>query len=217
MAREQSSEELIRTLVRDTTPVRPVPALRTSLAASLLTWTATAVAFSALAGAWPHAFTLVTTRGESALVLLGLAGAGAGALLYALAAAVPGRERAARVGGGISASGLAILLVVPLVGHFASALELQPAYSLRRDLVCMAGASLVGLPTAIVAGYLCLRAAALRRHATLWTVGLGGAALGAVLIQVLCGEGSLRHTLGSHVLAPGLLVPVLAASALRRS
>jgi hypothetical protein len=212
VARETETLELIRQLAREVGPLHRVPPLRAAMAQSLLAWAATAVAGFSLAvllGRWPRALTVVWGHPESALVLLGLAAVGGGALLYGLAATVPGRESGARLGFAVAAVGSVATLGAGLHGPFAPPGAGYRVHPLPWDLVCIGYVSLFALPTAAVALRLCLQRTPMRPFQTALAIALGSSSLGAVLIHALCGEGSQRHTLASHVLATVIAVPAI--------
>jgi hypothetical protein len=216
----ESTDALIARLARQAPAVQRIPPLRRALAYSGLTWLGTAAVFLALGPWWPSALVVVLERVEALLLCTGLAALGAGALLHGLAAAVPGREPAARLGSAAALAGGALIGCAALGGDFAPASARYQAYTLTWDAACFAFSVVGALPVAGVSLALSRQACALRPNATALGLALGSTALGAVLLQALCAEGSARHTVASHVLAPALAVPVLALvllGALRRS
>jgi hypothetical protein len=211
MTTEADTERLIRQLAQSAGPVTRVAPLGVALSGALLAWLATALILVVGFGPWPSLFAVVQNYTVSAMIFVGLTCTGVGALLHALSSSVPGRDDAGRFGIGLMAVGAANIIGVTLHGGFPNA---NPGYAeatLQWDLVCIVYAFVLALPTAGAALWLCMAAAPFRTRATAAALAVGSSCLGAAMVQLVCGEASERHTVGSHMVALAVGVPLLAA------
>jgi hypothetical protein len=138
----------------------------------------------------------------------GLLVLGAGALVFALASAVPGRESLRRIGlAAASAGAVLALLSVPLTG--GAGVEAIGAAWLGSVAFCTGAATLLALPASAILLRFVIRAHPFRPSRALVLGAIGGLALAVLPVQLACNvEGSL-HGLVAHSLAPltgGLLV-----------
>lgn len=202
-ADERETKDFVRELSRDLSPVERIARLRTAAMGVLGLWLLVTLAAVAAKGLTASLSDPSHMSGGYGAILAGLSLVGLGGLAAALAAAVPGREPAVRAGSGVLTFGL--LIAVGLGGLLlrGDPTAATPA-SLRSDVACLVLAGIVAaLPSLGALAYVA-RAAPARPVATLWGIGLGCVALGAFTAQLGCGDGSLRHLLMSHALAPAI-------------
>lgn len=198
----RSAEDRIRELARDLAPVRPIPPLRAALGAAIvLGLVAPFAAHWLLAspglrpgGSAVSSLPFVATL--AGLLLLALA-----ALAAAFAAAVPGRERAARRGARVAASGLALAVAGGLWGIVAGG-GLATGETIVGSLPCIGRALALGAaPVLLVCAFIVY--AAVRRPGAGTALALsGGVALGAFAVHLTCPSDSPTHWLLGHTLAP---------------
>lgn len=211
----ERTEELIRELAEDLTPVRPIPRLRVVLLCIVLLWAAIAVPGALLRGLRPDLLDALLASRGTFLVFGALALSGLGGILAALAMSVPGRDAAAGVGlvlgvgGLVAAAGLGTLLLLwnphPLT-----------AWVEAGDLGCLGVACGIAVIPAAGIVWFVGRAAPYRPLVAVLAAAAGMAALGAVAAQASCPYAEPRHLLVGHVLAPAvgavlLTLPLLAA------
>ena len=203
----RSAEEQIRELARDLAPVRRIPPLGAAAAAAV------ALCLVGLAAEWLLVGSEVRPGSEwrlaYAATLAGILLVALGALLAALAAAIPGREATVRLGTAAAAVGLALTTGGGLVGL------VQGAEPVGTDLATCLGCAIRVLtlgvaPVLLACGYLAW--AALRRPGLGAVLALaGGVALGAAAVHATCPIDSPHHWLLAHALAPAAAAAVLAA------
>jgi hypothetical protein len=207
-ARARETDDFVRELSRDLTPVERLVGLRSGALGVLAVWGAvTLVALVAKGVSATFAEPGGLASGYGA-VLVGLGLVGVGGLVAALAAAVPGREATARAASALLAVGLLLAL-----GLGAWLLSGDPAAavppSLGSDLRCLVfGLAFALLPSAGALLYVA-RAAPSRPAIVLGAVGVGCVALGAFTAQIGCGDPALRHVMVGHALAPLIGTAVL--------
>ena len=205
---DHSTEALLEELARDLQPVRALPRLRAVALATVGAWGLVVVAHAVaggglprLPGAWHGA--------ESLAVLAGLALAAAGGLAASLAGAVPGRERAARVGVTALLLGLLFALAaaaVPLIGRAGTT-----GFSAEASLGCVGHAALLGAVPLTVLGVFLVRSLVRRPRRSACAASLAGLALGAVAVHMSCtADGGALHVLMGHALGPTALAFALA-------
>ena len=134
------ADRIIDDLVGDLKPVRRIPRLRIVFAAIALAWGAGAlVKWMGGARMRPDLWTLLSSDVGFAAIFAGLLALGAGGLVLAVAAGVPGRESAARAGRGLAwAGGLIGCVVAPaLVLAQAAGVSMWPK---AEDYYCVRGA-----------------------------------------------------------------------------
>ncbi|MEE9609292.1 MAG: NrsF family protein [Myxococcota bacterium] len=196
----QSTEQLLSELARDLTPVRPIARLRSVLLGAAAIWLLASLVHWALGAPRPR----TGAWGDPAFVaiLVGLALTGAGALLTAVAAAVPGRDAAVRKGRGATLAGA---LLAFGAGAWAVALaepQGTPASGFGPGLSCALRASALGvLPALLLCAFLA-RGVAQRLSLAVVFAAVGGLALGAVTVHTSCPYGGALHALLAHALTP---------------
>jgi hypothetical protein len=189
--------------------VRPIPPLRASVAAVAGT------GLAVIGVGWLFGTHLPRVWADSAwsdslflVILAGLALAAIGAISSALASAVPGRERAARMGFRIGVLGLSFTLGSGLWGivrkPFVFGLGDLSAYS-----ACLVSALALGLASCVVACVLIGRAEMRRPNASAALAIAGSVALGAVAVHASCPAGDALHQLVAHASAPLITAAVL--------
>jgi len=200
----EETRAFVRELARDLTPVERIARLRTAALSVLAAWGALAAALLSAKGLSPSLSDGARLAGGFGAVLSGLALSGGGGLLAALALAVPGRVGAVRLGGAAGALGL--LAALGLGGWLLAAdpVARAAAPTLGSDAACLSVALVLALLPAAVALRYVARAAPLRPLPTLFGVGFGCVALGALAAQAGCADPALRHLLVSHAAAPVL-------------
>lgn len=205
-----STEERIRELTRGLEPVRPIPAIRSVLAAAV------ALGLVALAAHWLLGGPGLRPGGDAVsgppyvATLAGLAAVALGALGAALAVAVPGRERAAHLGIRVAASGLALALAGGLWGVAAGA-PVQAGAELDRCLWCMGRALALGVVPVLLACAFIVYGAVQRPGLGAVLALAGGVALGAAGVHTTCPSDSPSHWLLAHSFAPVAALLVLGA------
>ncbi len=215
----RSTEDLVQQLVGNLSPVKPIARLRVAASAVVALWAAAAVATSWMTGEWPR-------LGEAAFwsdpitvaVLLGLTVAAAGALVAALASAVPGREPLARAGR-ISAGSAAVWLIGCGLWAVAGG-ESEPAASLfAGSASCLAHGLVLAIPAALAAGFYLSRGAPQHRLIASGVAAAGAAGLGALAVHATCSVAGGFHLLLGHCLTPivaGILFALPLAGLIRR-
>jgi len=208
---DRRTETLVRELTDDLQPVRRIPRLRTVALLVLAVGGAAAAANTAITG-WP--FPLVTARlpsgeGSFLMMLAGLALAAGGALVAALAGAVPGRDVAARSGRLSAVVGVALAVGgatwwALMTGAKEAVLPLSSCFG------CASHALALALPPALVVGLFLGRALARRPLALSAFAATGVLALGAGFVHASCTDGGALHVALGHVVAPLVLAPLLA-------
>jgi hypothetical protein len=212
------TESLVAALTRDLVPVRPLPKLRTVLAAIGIGWLgASLLAALVLAPGWggPSAALGIAPFGAA---LAGLALAAAGALVAGLAGSVPGRDHARATGERVLAAGISLCGLGTMAAFLvAPGLESPGEHCLE----CLTRSGGLALLPALVATLYVARGAnhRLLRSCLLAAVGCG--ALGAISVQLACLVDGGKHLLIGHMLAPlvvGIVlgVPMLVVSMGRR-
>jgi hypothetical protein len=202
---EGSTEQLVRDLARDVTPVRPIPRLRSVMTGVVAAW-AIAVAGLLIDTAPSLDFVRGAAWGDPRFVavLTGLGLIAVGATLAALAGAVPGRENVASACGGVALLGIALaagggLWAVVTVGVSPG----EPA--LASGLACMSRAGVLALIPVGVASLFLARGFAQHPLVSAGFAVTGTVALGGLVVHVGCRVGGALHVLLSHALAPLLL------------
>jgi hypothetical protein len=198
----RSTEDLVQQLVRNLPPVKPIARLRVAAAGVVALWVAAVVATGWTTGAWPR-------LGEAAFwadpitltILLGLGAVAAGAVVAALASAVPGRERLARAGG--MGAGIAAIWLIGCglwaVGGSAS----ESAGGLfAGSACCLAHALVLAIPAALAASFYLSRGAPQHRLFASGVAAAGAAGLGALAVHTTCSMAGGFHLLLGHCLTP---------------
>jgi hypothetical protein len=205
-----SSEQLIHELARDVPPVRRLPRLRTVVAVVLAGW---ALAVGLMWGpARPLSEVVAGAAWGDArfvTVLAGLLLVAAGALLAALAGAVPGRERTAATAAGAAGAGLVVAVAGGLWAVSRAASPAPPG-ELAAAVVCMSHACALALLPVLAASLFLARGWVRRPPLSAGLAVMGTVALGGLVIHVGCRSGGALHVLLGHSLAPLLLGFVLA-------
>jgi hypothetical protein len=215
----RSTEDLVQQLVQNLPPVKPIARLRVAAAGVVALWVAAVVAMGWMTGAWPR-------FGESAYwsdpitvaALFGLTVVAAGAVVAALASAVPGREPLARVGR-ISAGSAAVWLIGCGLWAVAGGENEFAASLLAGSASCFAHALLLAMPAALAASFYLSRGAPQRRLIASGAAAAGAAGLGAVAVHATCSAVGSFHLLLGHCLTPiaaGLLFALPLAGLVRR-
>jgi hypothetical protein len=112
----RTAEEQIREIAQGLAPVRPIPPLRSALAAAVALGLVALAAQWLLGGPGLRAGGAVASSLPYLATLAGLALVALGAIGAALAAAVPGREVSARLGARVAALGLVLAIAGGLWG-----------------------------------------------------------------------------------------------------
>lgn len=206
----EPTERLVEELARDLAPVSPLPRLRTALVGVLGVWV---IAFAAMVlfGSGGSAPAGMVSHADPRFLLMG-AGFGVfavGAMLRALAGAVPGREPTARIGARVSAFGLAAVAcagVWALLGGAAARGEVD----LGGSLVCMSHAVMLGLLPMVGVALFLARAYVREPIVAAVFAATGTIALGVVAVHVSCQTGGWIHVVLGHAFAPFAVGCVLA-------
>lgn len=205
----ETAEEQIRELARDLAPVRPIPPLSVALGAALALGLAAVPAHWLLGGPGLRPGGAVVWSVPYLATLAGLVAGAVGALGAALAASVPGREVAARLGTRGAVLGLALAVIAGLWGVAAG--EALAGESILECLSCIGRAALLGAAPVLLALAFIVYAAVRRPGSGTALALAGGVALGAAAVHVTCSSDSPLHWLLAHTLAPAMAVLVLTA------
>lgn len=197
------TRDLIRDLASDLAPVKPLPRVRFVAASVLLLWLAIGVAGVALKGLVPTFWQTLAMPVSAGGIFAGLLVAGLGGVLAALALAIPGRERLARVGFALGGAGMTIAAGVGI-----ALLARSPLVEWRlpnvHDLPCLMTALVVGLVPALSLGWFGGRAAPFRPLTIALAASAGAAALGGSVAQATCPVADPMHLMLGHVIVPAL-------------
>jgi hypothetical protein len=199
---DRSTEDLAQQLVRNLAPVKPIARLRVAAAAIVALWFAAAVATAGMTGAWPRlAEAAFWSNPITVGVLLGLGIASAGALVAALAGAVPGREPLARAGQWAAGAAGVWLIACGLWAVGAGASE-PTAGLVAGSASCLAHALTLAIPAALAASFYLSRGAPQHRLIASGVAAAGAAGLGALAVHATCSVAGGFHLLLGHCLTP---------------
>ncbi len=206
----RTAEEKIRELARDLAPVRPIPPLRSALAAAVALGLVALAAQWLLGGPGLRAGGAVASSLPYLATLAGLALVAFGAIGAALAGAVPGREVSARLGARVAAFGLVLAIAGGLWG-IAHGDAPAAGEDLSACLSCIGRAFTLGAaPTLLACAFIVY--AAVRRPGLGTALAIaGGVALGAAAVHATCPSDSPLHWILAHTLAPVAAMIVLTA------
>jgi len=198
----RSTEDLVAQLVRNLSPVKPIARLRVAVSGVVALWFAAVVASSSMTGAWPRVREAAFWSDPIAVgILLGLGVVAAGAVVTALASAVPGREPLARAGRRTAGAAAVWLLGCGLWA--VAAREDEPAAGLfAGSASCLAHALVLAIPVALAAGYYLSRGAPQPGWIVSAVAALGAAGLGALAVHTTCSATGGFHLLLGHCVAP---------------
>jgi hypothetical protein len=215
----RSTEDLVQQLVQDLPPVKPIARLRVAATGVVALSVAAVVAMGWMTGAWPR-FGEVAFWSEpiTAAVLFGLSVVAAGAVVAALASAVPGREPLARVGQ-ISAGTAVVWLIGCGLWAVAGGESESTASLFSGSASCLAHALVLAIPAALAASFYLSRGAPRHRLIASGIAAAGAAALGGVAVHATCSVAGSHHLLLGHCLTPviaGLLFALPLAGLIRR-
>ncbi len=201
----RSTEQLVGGLIQNLEPVRPIPRLRAAGAGALALGAISSAVVISLRGIRPDL--VAGTVGPSvALIAIGLTVVALGGIAACVGAAVPGRERVARVGIGTLFAGLAVAAGAAgwgLVSMGAGAWE-------GLGLGCLTIAFFAGLLPGVGLLAFLVRAFPNRPAAALATAAGGAVGLGSISVHASCAVTGGLHVLIGHALAPLLGGAVLA-------
>jgi hypothetical protein len=207
----RTAEEKIRELARDLAPVRPIPPLRSALAAAV------ALGLVALAAHWLLGGPGLRAGGVGTWLTLpylatfaGLAFVALGAIGAALAGAIPGREVSSRLGARVAAFGLVLAIAGGLWG-IAHGDVPASGEDLSACLSCIGRAFTLGAAPTLLACAFIVHAAVRRPGLGTALAIAGGVALGAAAVHATCPSDSPLHWILAHTLAPVAAVIVLTA------
>ena len=205
----RTAEEKIRELARDLAPVRPIPPLRSALAAAV------ALGLVALAAHWLLGGPGLRAGGVGTWLTLpylatfaGLAFVALGAIGAALAGAIPGREVSSRLGARVAAFGLVLAIAGGLWG-IAHGDVPAAGEDLSACLSCIGRAFTLGAAPALLACAFIVYAAVRRPRLGTALALAGGVALGAAAVHATCPSDSPLHWILAHTLAPVAAMTVL--------
>ncbi len=215
----RSTEDLVQQLVGNLSPIKPIARLRVAASLVVALSVAAVVATGWMTGEWPR-------FGEAAFwsdpitvaVLFGLTVAAAGAVVAALASAVPGREPLVRVGR-ISAGAAVVWLIGCGLWAVAGGESESAASLFSGSASCLAHALVLAIPAALAASFYLSRGAPQHRLFASGVAAAGAAGLGAVAVHATCSVAGGFHLLLGHCLTPviaGLLFALPLAGLIRR-
>jgi len=215
----RSTEDLVQQLVRNLAPVKPIARLRVGAAAVVALWLAAAVATAWTSGAWPR-------FGDAAFwsdplgvaILFGLVAVAVGAVVSALADAVPGREPLAGAGRLVAGAAAVWLIGCGLWAVGGGGRE-SAASLVAASASCLAHAVVLAIPAALAASLYLSRGAPQHRLIASGVAATGAAALGALVVHATCNLTGGFHLLLGHCLTPifaGLLFALPLAGLIQR-
>jgi hypothetical protein len=215
----RSTDDLVQQLVHNLPPVKPIARLRVAAAGVVALWVAAVVAMGWMTGAWPRIGEVAFWSDPiTVAILLGLTGAAAGAVVAALASAVPGRESLARAGR--ICAGTAVVWSISCGLWAVVGGESETAASLfAGSASCLVHALVLSVPAALAASFYLSRGAPQHRLIASGVAAAGAAGLGALAVHATCSVASGFHLLLGHCLTPviaGLLFALPLAGLIRR-
>ena len=216
-----TTEDLVHELARDLPPVKSIARLRVVAAKVLVLWLC-ALAVSWLLGGHRLSVGADSSGGDWShwSVWVGLALLAGGAVLAALASAVPGRERAAEAGRAVAVLGVAWVIGSGLWA-VAGAEGARGGTPLAGSFACFGYAIALGLPPLWIAAAFLSRGAPASPLIASSVAVAGAAGLGAFAVHAICPVTGSYHVLLGHCLAPifaaGLFALPLAALIARAS
>jgi len=203
------TDPLIRELVQDLLPVKPIPRLRSVALGLLAVFAGVLAADWALGGAEPRPFQDAAWSSPWYLAaVVGVTLLAFGALASALASAVPGRAASTRIGLRTAVAGTVLALSGWLLG-LASGAPDHSGETLRGITSCSTRALVLGLVPALGCAVFAVRAA-LRRGVSTAALSLAaGVGLGTAAVQISCPSNSPVHQLVGHLLAPAAVIALV--------
>jgi Negative regulator of sigma F len=196
-----TTEERIRELVRDLKPVHRIPRLRSVLGAAVALVVVAAALHAGLGGPGLRPLPEPAARLAYLCVLVGLIGSMSGALVGGLAAAVPGRGRAARAGFWGAGTGLALATAVAAAGIVAQG-HGGLAVTWAGSSYCVFRSLVLALGPLLLAGFFIRKTATPHVVAAVAFAVAGAVALGAAAVHGTCASDDPGHWLLGHALPP---------------
>jgi hypothetical protein len=216
-----TTEDLVHELARDLPPVKSIARLRVVAAKVLVLWLC-ALGVSWLLGEHRLSVVADSSGGDWIRwsVWVGLAVLAGGAVLAALASAVPGRERAAEAGRAVAVLGVAWVIGSGLWA-VAGAEGARVGTPLAGSFACFRHAIALGLPSLWIAAAFLSRGTAVSPRTASAVAAAGAASLGAFAVHAVCPISGGYHVMLGHCLTPifaaGLFALPLAALIARAS
>jgi len=215
----RSTEDLVQQLVADLAPTRPIARLRVAASAVVALSVAGVVATGWMTGAWPRLGDAAFWSDPIAVaILLGLVVVAAGAVVAALAGAVPGRETLARAGR-IGAGAAVVWSIGCGLWAVAGGGSASAASSFAGSASCLAHALVLAIPAALAVGFYLARGAPQLGVIDAGVAAMGAAGLGAVAVHATCNLAGGFHLLLGHCSTPiiaGLAFALPLAGLIRR-
>jgi hypothetical protein len=197
---------LVDLLVADLTPVKLVPPLWQSVAATLAAGAVVAGIVSLTLGMRSGAWQDLAQDAGFLGVLVGLVAIAVAGCIAGLASAIPGRQSAVAIAAAFALLGVAATIgSATFLSTWGSAVSLLPNAA---DLDCMVGAILFSLFPIGVGLRLTWRTWAARPAATAVLTMLGTTALGTLIVHLCCPVLDGRHLLLGHCSTPLLMAAV---------
>jgi hypothetical protein len=197
----RSSEALLRELAADLRPVRPIPRLRSIVAAIALLAFAGAATLLWRKGLRPDLVPVVSGDAIYDAVGVGMVAIGSGALVAGVAACVPGRERTQSRALRWAALGAALaFLVVPLGVVAAQRHVLRPPEV--ADLACVVSGLAVSVLAAAASLVFGWRTAPRSLALAAAFAAAGAGAVGAIAVHAVCPSPKASHWLWGHACVP---------------
>jgi hypothetical protein len=201
-----STDSLVREMARDLRQVKRVASLRVSLLFVLGLWGLVLVAFGTLSKLRADLVADLLSSPAYLSVAAGLVMIAVGGSLAALAAGIPGRDRASRGGAGAALVGLVLGGVG--CGFALASVGLRHGSPMAADLSCfLHSMALAILPVLVVVGVVVRRWVVQPVLAGALSLG-SAAAYGALLTQLACQSWGPRHLLLGHLAVPVVLALV---------
>jgi hypothetical protein len=200
--KDRSTEDLVQQLVQNLAPVKPIARLRVAASAVVALWLFSVVSMGWVTDWWPRlSDAAFWSSPVTVAVLIGLAVAAAGAIVAAMASAIPGRESLARVGS-MSAGVAAVWVVACGLWAVAGGERLPIAGELAGSVDCVFHALALALPAALAVAYYLSCGALQHRLIGSGIAAAGAAGLGAVAVHASCDLAGGLHLLLGHCLTP---------------
>jgi hypothetical protein len=212
VSERDAARDLIDRLATDLQPVRVLAPLPLRLAGVLL---GACLAACLVLAVYPLRDALWETFASNATwasVLVGLALAGVGGLLGALASVIPGREKAVWAGAVAAGVGLTLSVGASAAAVLASGADASGVTG--SHLMCIPRGACFALLPAAVAFYAAAKGWSGRPGITVCLALLGAGAFGALLVHLTCPATSPLHVLCTHTSTPLILAAALTAALL---
>ena len=200
--RRDATKQLIVFLAREIRPVRPVLPIGWEVAGIAAFTTLFALVMVTLLGLRDDDLGAGPGTMPFNLVALGLALAGVGGVMAALASSRPGRERLQSVTLATSIAALVGLASAAFLGLEDAPQSAGRVWGEIGEIPCVLFSLMLALPPALIVIRLAASAAPLRPRRTAWLAACGVTALGTLVAHLTCRTPGAWHVVLTHALLP---------------